>query len=390
MRTTRTSAIRRMKKNLSFAFLLMVLAVGFATTSCSSGGDDEPTVTELTVSQSELVITSDGETVNFKVTSNSNWTISGNPAWLAVSPQSGNGTATVTLTPTENTSTQERSCSLTISTDDGKYAYVSVTQEANVAKNCKVTPNDIVILSDGFAFDCSYGDNVAYYYAYRFTENAVERMTEDEIVALAVKNGERNTPSDGYVISWKNQSPNTEYVVYLVGYNAQGKRGELVKTDIKTKSDKNQPVAEISNVRYTSSKWSWKTTPNGYTSKYYMTLFTNTDSYDYTDAAIAWFFKKAMDETPDNYTPIIKEDTWSADRNGSKYIHIVTWAVNADNEFSGVIDRYRGYVSSSSTAQSYVKDSSSSTRSSKNFSITPKVNYLTGKANRVIVSSVAR
>lgn len=367
-----------MKKLL---LLLAFLAGCTWMVSCSSDdGDDDGSSSQstLTVDVAEINIPADGASKTFRITSNGKWTISGNQAWLQVTPSVGSGNAVVVVAATENTSVNGRECLLSVETVDGIKQTVRVSQAGNKASDCVVAPNTIVVLSDGFAFDYTYGKNVSYYYTKAFTPSKVDRMTEEEIVrAISEDDSNRNTPNDGYVTSWQELPANLDVAVFTLAYDKTGKRGELVRTDIKTKSDRNQPVAYISDVKYSDTSWMWSTQPNGYTKMYYMWLITNVNLLNSTDAAVAWFFNDAMSKSASDAsinTPISGPDSWTATRS-SNIFHAVTWAVDVNNEFSGLIERVRGTANSSSKTIRRSADKPGE-GGLERFYITPDVDYL--------------
>lgn len=293
--------------------------------------------------------------VSINITCNSAWEISGAPSWLTLSSNSGNGNSSVTLTAnSENYSASVRECTLNI-VSGSKSCQCRVIQNGTLASNCTVTPNVIVSLARGFAFDYTYGKNVAYYYVKLYNPREIERKTDAEIIAeMSADASDRDTPSDDYVTSWKNLSPVTEYVACTVGFDKEGNHGELKKTSITTKSGSNQALASISDVRYTNSYWFWSTTINGFVTKYYQMKLPS-GLYNSTDAAIAWFFKKYMEESPESFPAIAQGDSWYRERDGETSIGIVTWAKNVEGDFSGIIGKHVEYVKSSSKLLQTVK-----------------------------------
>lgn len=118
---------------------------------CSCGGDDEePSTPEtaLSVDVSALNFTSDGQSQTFRITSNADWTITGNPNWLSVSPASGSKDKNIVVTASENTSTSSRSCQLHITTDDGKISETISVQQAAQSEVLSITSTDINIGSE--------------------------------------------------------------------------------------------------------------------------------------------------------------------------------------------------------------------------------------------------
>lgn len=316
---------------------------------------DESTGSILTAQ--ELVITCNGP-----------WAIEfdGNHDWLEVSALSGTGKSTVKVWPNSaNNSTTNRTVTLTVKSGS-KSASKIVTQRAGLDANLQVSPKTIVVLSNGYAFDYSYGSNVKYYYTARYLPKELERKTDDEIISeMSADTNNRDTPNDSWVHSWKNQTPLTEYIICTVGYDQNGNHGALAKTSIKTKSGTNQAAAYISNVGYNDTYWTWVTTVNAYVTKYYMWFITRDDLHSSTEAAIAWFFKDAMDKKPDDFDPKVQGDSWRRNRNGGTIFHVATWAVNVDGDFSGVIENFAGSINSSrqkSMQVNYLEDTDASRR----------------------------
>lgn len=300
------------------------------------------------------------------VTSTVQWTMSKNADWISVSPSNGNGTLEMIIYPTqENMSAQERNATITLS-GSGVSATIKISQGAGLDANLDVTPTNIITLADGFAFDYSFGSKVKYYYVSKYLPSALDRKTDEEIIAeMSSNSNNRDTPSDGYVTSWQNQSPLTEYIICTVGYSEDGKHGALKKTSITTKKGTNQALATISDVEYNDTYWYWNTTVNGFVTKYYMWFISNTSLYDTTDATVAWFFDKAMKNNPNQFSPIAQGDTWQKERNGGNIFHVATWALDVDGNFSGVIGRFAGSISNASQRamkQNYVEIPNESVR----------------------------
>jgi hypothetical protein len=81
----------------------------------------------LAVSPSNQTVANSQGSTTFTVTSNSEWTVSDDAAWLTVSPNNGSGEATLTITYENNTSTNQRVGTITI-TGGGITRTITVTQ----------------------------------------------------------------------------------------------------------------------------------------------------------------------------------------------------------------------------------------------------------------------
>ena len=111
-------------RNMLALSVAAAMSVGF--TSCNE--DDEVLVNTPSVNFDMA-----GGMQSFSVTSNTDWTISGNPSWLAVTPMQGTDNGTVTLMANANTG-DARNCILYIKAGDAQ-ATVSVSQSGKNISN---------------------------------------------------------------------------------------------------------------------------------------------------------------------------------------------------------------------------------------------------------------
>lgn len=314
---------------------------------------------ELSVNLNEISLSENkGSKQMVTIKSNYEWTLSGVPEWLNVSAYSGNGESSIELETNEfNNSTTSRSAELKIEASNGvKTARTSITvyQKAGLVANCSVNPNKIVTLSDGIAFDYLYGDNVAYFLRYYILKSELGRYTDDELIKRINDYGERLTPNDNILSSVSSLSANTEYVILTVAYDKNGKRGELVKTGVRTKNDKNQAMAFISDeVKYDSNYWYFDTTIGGYCSSYYLWIMNGSSASDTmigsSDVVIAWYMSNLISEYPDDFSPIIQSASWTVRRTSAdRYLQIITWGCDKNNNLAGCIDNFYGYITYSS------------------------------------------
>ena len=74
----------------------------------------------LSVSPASMTFTAKSESKTFSVTSNTDWTMTSDAAWVKLSATDGSGNAQVTVTAEENTATKQRIATITLKTKDGK------------------------------------------------------------------------------------------------------------------------------------------------------------------------------------------------------------------------------------------------------------------------------
>ena len=116
----------------------------------------------LSVSPASMTFTAKSESKTFTVTSNTDWTMTSDAAWVKLSATDGSGNAQVTVTAEENTAITQRSATITIKTADGKAtATVKVTQSAaNVIFS--VDRNEFNVAAAGESFSVKVTHNIGY------------------------------------------------------------------------------------------------------------------------------------------------------------------------------------------------------------------------------------
>ena len=265
--------ITTMKKKIFLrSFLLFgVVAMSVCLSACHK--DDNHPNNTLTVGNYDInFVCGDeknfqGDTKTLQIRSNSEWRITDQPEWIALSSTTGNGEQIVTLTTRSfNNSSNPRTATLTISTTDGSSsANVALTQEAGLIAECAVIPTNIISLYNGIAFDYDYGKNVTYFYRGYLEKSMVGTMSEAEIIETLESYFDRMPVNYNSFTDFAGLTENTAYYIYTVGYNNEGKRGELTRMEVSTKKlldnwTLNEPMAWISNITQDASYWYWDIT----------------------------------------------------------------------------------------------------------------------------------
>ena len=198
-------------KFISAGLIAALMCVNF--TACDPDPDsDEP---KLALSGLDAPFDSDEGSVllaqELNIKCNTEWEIMGKPTWLDISQLDGEGDVTVKVwTNSANKSSQERSAILSVKAGD-LVKEKTVIQRSSYKSSCNVEPNDIVSLSNGVAFDYTFGPEVSYYYSSLWKASVLERITDEEIVAVLIQDvANRDTPNDNYITSWTNLDPQTE------------------------------------------------------------------------------------------------------------------------------------------------------------------------------------
>lgn len=263
----------------------------------------------------------------------------------------------------------------------------------NQTNNCYIEPSNILLMSDGLAFNWKFGPNTKYYYWESFTQSDYNKLSESEVLSRVVtgKLEDRNTPDNDDFACIYNCNPSTSYVIVTVSYAEGDQRGEMVVTPMSTKSDTNQPVASIDDISYYTGSstsnyyYGWTTKKNKYCYQYYTYAAASPDYFysyallenDYTPM-LAWLLRNEIIKNGEDHSTSINDVSsigWDFN-NGrdmffaaqiesgttylrrfpgtDKYFLVVTWAIGANNELSGVFD-YTGYTFKDGTSTTISK-----------------------------------
>lgn len=252
----------------------------------------------LSCSDTELNFSAyDGAFNTLSIQSNGEWKVRSTPEWLRASVSGGNGNKTISFTTlSANKTSIDRTGYVVIGTTDEEVKII-VKQYGGVMSNCQVTPNHITVLSNGIAFDMDYSraSNVAHYYRGYMEASRVGSMTNPEIISTLQREFQRHLPSDDEVADFSDLKPNTKYIIYTLAYDMEGKRGDLLSTEVKTCNEEvNEPCGWISDLVSTGSYWEWSVTKSATCYSYWM---MTTEDYSIalaTDVLQAWWLEEAI------------------------------------------------------------------------------------------------
>lgn len=363
-----------MKKNYLLSLLSVALFVCIGFSSCSKDDEPEPEQPKpfLLVNGVESTSLSFGpnsgvtykQTV--KISSNVRWTMTGVPEWLSVSPTNGNGEISVEIYPKTNNNVDDgtRTAELVLVSSEAS-AKIEVTQESDLDPDAYVTPQNIITLYNGIAFDYVFGKNVSYYYRGYMDKKDVASMTDSEVIAVLEQNFARFTKNDNEVASFSGLDEGVTYMVYTVGYNKDGKRGKLTKTEIKTKTlQNNEPMAWIDDPTTDGSYWYWAIEKSATCNSYYMLTTNNMDFAIADDVYQAWMIDYNIRKG--QISEFLNGGNWYAS-NTNGFIAIMTWGLDKKENFAGKISWNYGAVNSSSSKK--IQNRSQNKKTDKNYPI---------------------
>lgn len=128
---------------------------------------------ELSESETEMEISSKGETRNVTISSNTHWTITGGADWITLNKTEGENNSDVSITIAESTSKEDREAVLTVTGKNGTTKTISIKQiratftTISVPQISDVTQTSAIV---SFTFD-SNKDVTTYGLCYSTTDN---------------------------------------------------------------------------------------------------------------------------------------------------------------------------------------------------------------------------
>lgn len=305
-----------------------------------------------------------GVEVEFTITSNAEWSLRCNESWLHFSSDKGEGGQTTIKVSslTDNFSDEKRTATATISAKD-KSVSVSITQQPELAPDCRVSVDNVIVMLDGAAGDLVIGPAARGYIEMVFTKFAASGYGEKELYNIVMSEGDRWPYNDktNYFFTPGNLSAGTEYVYCILAYDSESHCGPMLKYEFKTKESTPKYDA-IVNV-YKSGYWYFEIKKQDQCKRYYHWGYVDEDAdelYSYfaggvSHAAIAYvYFEPKVKKDPNNYAINDISKYYSGSQNNYSCI-TVSWGLNDDLIFSSEL-RYNYKSVSSKPLTAKVKN----------------------------------
>lgn len=361
-----------MKTKVFNLFVLLALSIS-AMTSCSN--DDEKDV-EFYLNPENIELGSErGSEATFTISTEGQWTITNTPSFVKLSSTKGKGTTVIMVhTIADNNTSQDYEDIIVVSVDGAKETKsITVKQTHGVEPDCFTQPANILLMSDGLAFNWQHGKNTHYYYWGIFSLEDYNKLSEEEIIKeVATGNvDDRVTPSQDNYACFYNLNARTQYMVVTVSYASNGKRGETVITPLTTKSSTSQPLASVYSVSYATDSnnnyyYAWDVEKNTYCNQYYTYAAASKDYFKTyywqekgANAILAWAIRdEIMNNAEDHDTRInnfsdgresfigaqVNDGTsyLAANIYTDNYFQVVTWGTDSRDELSGMLGG--GYI----------------------------------------------
>ena len=252
--------------------------------------------------------------------------------------------------------------------------------------SCSTTPTSVLTFVHGVVMNFQCDPNVQFFYCRAFLKSSMAVRTDAEIIQSVQGEGdlwERTAAADAeYPAAFTDMSPNTTWTVVTVSYKKDGSLGDVVKYDVTTQADVNQPevnydgadIEQDANGTYYYTV-SARKGDNGYCSKYYVWLGAGTQmsSVLLNGYYTYWYLNKEISLNPSSHTTKINEKldkviySWTSQNftsdcreylDGAKsqdtsvtklrfslddrYLQMFFWGIYADGKLSGSVSG--GYI----------------------------------------------
>lgn len=294
-----------MKKIIWSHFVMaIVMVLNITMTSCKwpweKSDDDDTHLPECYVNKNDLSFDSKkGDVKELSITCNGKWEISNVPDWLIAESTEGRGLTTVKFTTSVsngNSTPNEGYMRVTFSENPDATETVYVEQRGGAVAGCEVTPNLIVTLTNGIALDFNFDKDVVRYYCGIMRSSSVGKMTDEQIIKKLESDFKPHVPSNDEVLDFDGLNVGTRYVIYTLGFNQRGERGELLSKEVSTMNVKsNEPITKIEDLRGNGVYWNWSTRKAAASCEsYYMMTTENYNIANASDVCQAWLMEYAQ------------------------------------------------------------------------------------------------
>ena len=386
-----------MKTKVFNLFVLLALGLS-AITSCTSDFESE---VEFYLNPENIELESlRGSMATFTISTDGEWTVTNVPSFVKVSSTKGKGTTIITVqTVAENNTSRDYEDIIVVSVDGAKETKsITIKQSRGIEPDCFTEPANILLMSDGLAFNWQHGKNTHYYYWGIFSLEDYNKLNEAEIIEKVATGNvdDRVTPDQDNYACFYNLNAKTQYMVVTISYATNGKRGEVVITPLTTKSNSSQPVAVVESVSYATDSnnnyyYAWDVEKNTYCNQYYTYAAASKDyfkTYYWQEegaiAILAWAIREEILSDAESHNTRINSFSDGREtfigaqvNNGTSYLaanvytdtyfQVVTWGTDSRDELSGKLGG--GIVDlsedSSETSKARVKPLNANTHSSE-------------------------
>lgn len=289
------------------------------------------------------------QTVSIK--SNGEWTVQ-TPDWLRPSISRGKGSNTLSFsTLSANKASTPRRGTIIFKTDD-QTLRLDVCQYGSSATGCSVRPLHISTLANGVAFDFDYSNagKVAHFFCGYMEASRSGSMTNPEIISVLKHDFQRHLPADDDVMDFAGLKAGTNYIVYTLAYDYEGKQGELIATTISTSpSITNEPCAWISDLTFSSARWMWSITKSATCYAYYMMSTENKEIAEASDVLQAFWMEDAIRRN--QISEYFNGGEWYMNRSGNT-VGIWTRGKSSNGNLAGKICWEGGTANSTRSGES--------------------------------------
>jgi hypothetical protein len=392
---------KKKRKVFSLILMAVVMGFSFSSCGGGDDGGDDPSPspssgTSLTLNPSNLNFTAeknDSKSFEIQTDADATWVIYGQEcdSWLSISSTQGRGTTRITLTTKDVNTGGKLQAQIEVVAQKSGGAETSrtlyVSRDGGIEDNCfaRIMENGQLIMTYGMACVVDFGNNTQYFYYKIYTDAEFNNIKGDNnrIVQEATKSGSDwtrvNIPSSGGVeICYDQCQPKTRYVFVTVSFATNGNHGEIYTSDFMTKPKEEEPLASITPYSQVVHevhdgdqgpwyKWEVKK-ESGTCSKYYTYVCAGDTEfdmmknhkgdfgqYDERDGVkVAWNIWLEHKGDMSTHTTSFNKGNfggreklfrsysegstqWLTYKSTDKYLQIVTWGVDENNNYSGLV-----------------------------------------------------
>jgi len=223
--------------------------------------------------------------------------------------------------------------------DINRFYFVGAEQQEELATDCKISIMDEVVIQHGVAIELGYDEGIVKMYYYWLKASQAVELTTEQMQMLVVSKGDVATKDQKYISCYLPEE-GTDYVLLFVGFNANGKHGELYWHGFRSKISENELKANVDIYKY-DNQYFYYTVDVGNNVLDYLVLadvgnnLDNNISADLPLFALNWKKLVGMGQISGPYYG--NNNFYASRPNGENSVRVLTWVRDLNGNYSGVI-----------------------------------------------------
>ena len=226
--------------------------------------------------------------------------------------------------------------------DISRFYFEGAKQQDELATDCKISIVDEVVMTNAVAFELGYDSGIEKAYCGYMQASQAKTYSDEQLLALLINNGTVMT-KDKTTIAYNIQQEGTDFVFLYIGFNSGGKHGSLYQHHFTTKVAANELTINISESQYDSQKFYYKVNLSNEAKGFIAIAEAGNDlePISINPAAFGISWKQSIAKGEVSGQLHYSGDYEHLRPNGENSLLIISWVVDYNDNYSGIIMQNR-------------------------------------------------